>query len=229
MKRSILDYKNTEILISPSILASDFANLESELERISTAEMVHLDVMDGHFVPNISFGIPVIKSLRKKSDAIFDAHLMIMHPQKYIDQFAEAGADHITVHVESDGEVDEWIRQIKDNGCTVGLSVKPNTPASEVIPYLNKIDMVLVMTVEPGFGGQKFMADMMPKVREIRDAISRLGKNIHLQVDGGVSVETAPTVAEAGANSFVAGTAVFGYPDGAQKAISLMKQNKELL
>jgi len=152
MKKRLEEFSNKETLISPSILAADFANLESEVKRIKTADMVHLDVMDGHFVPNISYGVPVIASLREKTDMLFDAHLMISHPHKYIDSFAKAGADAITVHVESDGDVTEWIQQIRAAGCSVGLSVKPNTPASEVIPYLNEIDMVLVMTVEPGFG-----------------------------------------------------------------------------
>jgi len=229
MSRSLQDLSNEEILISPSILAADFANLEPEIKRVATAEMLHLDVMDGHFVPNISYGVPVIQSLREKSDMLFDAHLMISHPQKYIEIFAKAGADHITVHVESDGDVNEWIKQIRDAGCTVGLSVKPGTPASEVIPYLNEIDMVLVMTVEPGFGGQKFMDDMMPKIREIRAAIKETGRNVHIQVDGGISAETAPIVAEAGANSLVAGTAIFKYAEGADVAISKMKSNKHLL
>lgn len=229
MTRSLQELSNQEILISPSVLAADFANLESEVKRVTTAEMLHLDVMDGHFVPNISYGVPVIQSLRDKTDMLFDAHLMISHPQKYIEVFAKAGADNITVHIESDGDVNEWIKQIRDAGCTVGLSVKPGTPASAVIPYLNEIDMVLIMTVEPGFGGQKFMSDMMPKVREIRAAIKETGRNVHIQVDGGVSVETAPTVIEAGANSLVAGTAVFKYEDGADVAISKMKSNKHLL
>lgn len=229
MSRSLQDLSNEEILISPSILAADFANLEPEIKRVKTAEMLHLDVMDGHFVPNISYGVPVIQSLRDKSDMLFDAHLMISHPQKYIDIFAKAGADHITVHVESDGDIDEWIQQIRNAGCTVGLSVKPGTPASEVIPYLSEIDMVLVMTVEPGFGGQKFMNDMMPKVREIRAAIKETGRNVHIQVDGGISVDTAPIVVEAGANSLVAGTAIFKYEEGADVAIGKMKSNKHLL
>ena len=229
MTRSLLDYSNNEILISPSLLAADFANLESEIKSVKSAEMLHLDVMDGHFVPNISYGAPVIKALRDKTDMIFDAHLMISHPQKYIESFAKAGVDHITVHVESDGDVNEWIQQIRDAGCTVGLSVKPNTPISEILPYINEIDMVLIMTVEPGFGGQKFMHDMMAKVKEVREAIDKCGRNVHIQVDGGVSVETAPIVAKAGANSFVAGTAVFKYADGADKAIAIMKTNKDVL
>ena len=229
MSRSLQELSNREILIAPSILASDFANLESEMLRVSSAEILHLDVMDGHFVPNISFGVPVIQALRSKSDMLFDAHLMISHPQQYIEIFAKAGADNITVHVESDGDINQWIKQIRAAGCTVGLSVKPNTPASEVIPYLNEIDMVLVMTVEPGFGGQKFMTDMMPKVREIRAAIVATGRNVHIQVDGGISVDTAPIVAEAGANSLVAGTAIFKYEAGAEVAIQSMKENKSLL
>jgi ribulose-phosphate 3-epimerase len=182
--------------------------------------------MDGHFVPNISFGVPVIKSLRKATDIFFDAHLMIMHPQKYIKQFAEAGADHITVHIEADGDPNEWIDMIKSYGCSVGLSLKPNTPYESIIPYLDKVDMILVMTVEPGFGGQSFMGDMMEKVTAIRKEITKLGKNIHLQVDGGISIDTAPIVTKAGANSLVAGTAIFRYKDGADSAISEMKKNK---
>ena len=229
MRKSLKELSNNEILISPSLLAADFANLESEVKRVQTAEMLHLDVMDGHFVPNISYGVPVIQSLRNKTDMIFDAHLMISHPHKYIDIFAKAGVDHITVHVESDGDINEWIKQIKDAGCTVGLSVKPNTPVSEIYPYLSEIDMVLIMTVEPGFGGQKFMHDMMSKIKDVKSEIVKIGKNIHIQVDGGVSVDTAPIVVEAGANSLVAGTAVFKFKEGTDVAIAKMKTNKHLL
>lgn len=225
MRSSLQNISSSNILISPSILAADFANLESEIKRVETADMLHLDVMDGHFVPNISYGVPVIQSLRSKTDMLFDAHLMISHPHKYIDIFAKAGADHITVHVESDGDVNEWIKQIRDAGCSVGLSVKPNTPAIEVIPYLNEIDMVLVMTVEPGFGGQKFMNDMMPKIKEIRSAIEKIGRNVHIQVDGGISIDTAPIAIEAGANSLVAGTAIFKFSEGADVSIRKMRTN----
>lgn len=211
-----------DIKISPSMLSADFANLEKDLKRCEEAgaELIHLDVMDGHFVPNITIGAPVIKAMKKVSNVPFDVHLMISEPLKYIEDFADAGADIITFHVESDSDVNETIDKIIECGCKPSLSVKPNTPIEAVYPYVDKLSMVLVMTVEPGFGGQSFMADMMPKIEKLRADYP----DLDIQVDGGVNTETVKTCAKAGANIFVAGSAVFKSDDMAQ-TISLLKEN----
>ncbi|MCM1544132.1 MAG: ribulose-phosphate 3-epimerase, partial [Ruminococcus sp.] len=170
-------------------------------------------VMDGHFVPNITLGAPIVKCMRKCSDLVFDVHLMISDPKKYIPDFVKAGADVITFHIESDSPVEETIDLIRESGCVASLSVKPGTPVEEVFPYLDKLGMVLVMTVEPGFGGQGFMADMMPKVTALRKEIDRRNLNVDIQVDGGVSLKTVEQCAQAGANVLVAGSAIFGSDD----------------
>ena len=202
-------------MISPSILASDFSNLSKAFDDMKNAkaEMAHIDVMDGVFVPNISIGVPVVKSMRPKSDLIFDVHLMIIDPVKYIKPFADAGADMITFHIESESDVKETITAIKNAGKKAGIALKPKTPATAVFPYLNDIDMVLVMTVEPGFGGQKFMSDMMPKLREIKEECEKRNLDMLLQVDGGIDDKTAPVVRENGANVLVAGTYFFKAED----------------
>lgn len=211
------------IKISPSVLASDFSKLGEEAVRMekSGSDMLHLDVMDGRFVPNISFGAPVIKAIRDKTDIIFDVHLMIDEPLKYIEDFAKAGADIITFHIESSSPVDETVEKILSCGCKAGISIKPATPAEELFPYLEGLSMVLVMTVEPGFGGQSFMADMMPKVTSLRKEIERRGLDIDIQVDGGIKDSTISVAASAGANAFVAGSAVFGAEDAAREISSL--------
>ncbi len=209
-----------EIKIAPSVLAADYANLETELKKCSDAQYIHLDVMDGHFVPNISIGAPVIKAIKAVTKVPFDVHLMISEPLRYIDDFADAGADIICFHIESESDTQKTIDKIIESGCKAAVALKPKTPASAVIPYIDKLAMVLVMTVEPGFGGQSFMADMMPKIEEIRKA----APDIDIEVDGGINAETIKTAAAVGANVFVAGSAVFKSEDP-QKTIETLKEN----
>ena len=212
------------IKIAPSILSADFANLERDIHRISTADYVHVDVMDGVFVPNISIGIPVVQSIRKVTDMFLDVHLMIVEPVRYVEQFCDAGADLVTVHVESDTEenIHAAIDKIHAKGKKAGIVLKPKTPAEAALPFLEKVELILVMTVEPGFGGQKFMADMMPKISALREECEKRSIDIEIQVDGGISAKTIEEPARRGATVFVAGSAVFGAADPA-KAIAEMK------
>lgn len=202
--------------LSPSILAADFARLGEECRQVldAGADMLHFDVMDGCFVPNISFGVPVLQSLHKAlPDAFYDVHLMIRRPLDYVDAFVKAGASCITFHLESESDAGETIDAIHAAGCKAGLSIKPGTPAEAVLPFLDRLDLILVMSVEPGFGGQKFMADMMPKVSAIRRWIDEKNPGCELEVDGGVDPVTCKTCIAAGANVLVAGSAVYKADD----------------
>ena len=208
------------IKVAPSILSADFAKLGAEVEeiRLGGADYVHYDVMDGRFVPNISIGIPVLKSLRRATEMFIDAHLMIVEPIRYAEAFCKAGADLVNVHVEADAEekILAALNAVKSLGKKSGVTLKPGTPAEAALPYLDLVDLVLVMTVEPGFGGQSFMADMLPKIEKIRGWIDERGLACELEVDGGIDPSTAALVKRAGADVLVAGSAVFGRTDRAQ-------------
>lgn len=208
--------------ISPSILASDYANLQSELDRISTSDMIHIDVMDGHFVPNISIGAPVVAACNKVCNVPFDVHLMISNPLDYVEDFAKAGADIICFHTECDSDTEQTIDKILSLGKKAALAIKPATQIDEVVKYLDKISMVLVMTVEPGFGGQSFMESTMPKI----EAIRKINPDIDIEVDGGINADTVKIAAKAGANVFVAGSAVFKSENPAE-TIALLKKNAQ--
>ena len=207
------------IKIAPSILSADFAVLGAECADVERAgaELLHVDVMDGMFVPNISLGIPVIQSLRKATKMFLDVHLMIEQPVRYAEAFCRAGADLVNFHVESDTEENTLraIELVRAQGKKVGVTLKPKTPAEAVLPYLGLVDLILIMTVEPGFGGQRFMEDMLPKIRQVRALVDEKAPGTEIEVDGGIDAATAPLVTEAGANVLVAGSAVFGKADRA--------------
>lgn len=207
------------VKISPSVLTADFTKLGEAIKELDFAktDMLHLDVMDGIFVPNISFGMPVVKSIREITETILDVHLMIDRPHRYIEEFAKSGADIIGFHTEANSPIEETLDKIHSLGCKTCLTIKPKTPAEDVFPYLEKCDMVLVMSVEPGFGGQKFMSEVLPKVTAIRQKANEMGLDIDIEIDGGINLDTAPLAVKAGANVLVAGNVIFSAEDKAQR------------
>ena len=204
-------------ILSPSILSADYMHFHEDMDRTKAdgAKWLHVDIMDGQFVPNMSFGYAWVKSMRKITDLVLDVHLMIDRPIRYVEEFCKAGADYLTIHVEADTPENTMaaIEKIRSMGVKPGIVIKPKTPAEAIAPYLDKVDLVLVMTVEPGFGGQKFMADMMPKLRQLRAMLDAVNPGCHLEVDGGVDAVTAEVCKENGANVLVAGSAFYGAAD----------------
>ena len=198
-------------ILSPSILSADFTKLGEEIETIDNAgaEYIHVDVMDGMFVPSISYGMPVIKSIRKSTGKVFDVHFMIREPIRYIADFAASGADMITVHVEACSDVVATIEKIREYKLKVGITLNPDTPVSAIKPYLNRVDMVLIMSVNPGFGGQKFITSSVDKIKEVKRLRDELNLSYDIEVDGGINIDNLATVLEAGANVIVAGSAIF--------------------
>ena len=203
------------IKIAPSILSADFANLERDIKKVSSADYLHVDVMDGAFVPNITIGVPVVKSIRQCTDMFLDVHLMVEKPVRYVEAFAKAGADLLSVHLEADHptRIAEALKLMGECGVKKAVALRPITKAEAVLPYIEELDMVLVMTVEPGFGGQAFMENQLDTIRKVRSIIEQYNPACELEVDGGVAPKTAPLVTEAGANVLVAGSAVYGAAD----------------
>jgi len=216
--------KMSKRIISPSLLAADFTNLQSEIEMLdkSEAEWLHLDIMDGVFVPNITFGMPVIKQMRKHSDKVFDVHLMIIDPDRYIEDFAKAGADILVVHYEACIHLHRTIQQIKANGMKAGVSLNPHTPVSVLSEVLADLDVVLIMSVNPGFGGQKFIENTYSKIKDLVKLKKEKGSNAIIEIDGGVNTTILPKLEEAGAEAFVAGSFVFNSEDPKQTISDLL-------
>ena len=213
------------IKIAPSILSADFCNLEREIARISSADWLHVDVMDGHFVPNLTIGMPVVKAIRAKTDLFLDVHLMIDKPARYIEAFAEAGADLLSVHLEAahPTQIQAALDRMGRCGVQKGIALRPITSADAVLPYIEQLDMILLMTVEPGFGGQAFMPHQLETIRQVRQHIERLNPACDLQVDGGIDLRTAKLVKAAGANVLVAGSAIYGAENPARMIEAMRK------
>ena len=217
------------ILIAPSLLSADTANLQEELRRIESAgcEWVHIDIFDGRFAPNLSFGPKLVQDLRKRASLFLDLHLMLHDPAPWVERFA--GADQITVHIEAADDIQPALDAVRNAGCKVGLALKPDSPAEAAFPYLDQIDLLLPMTVQPGFSGQRFMPEVLPKIADLRDEMNRRGANPVMQADGGVSVQTAPDLARAGVTAFVAGSALFNAPDFARAAQNIRQAAQNAL
>ncbi len=222
----LTELPNDCVTVAPSILSADFSRLGRAISETEAAgaEVIHIDVMDGHFVPNLTIGPVVVKAVRQASSRPFDVHLMLTHPDRYVAAFADAGADHITFHVESEADIPRTLEQIRDLGCSTGLCLKPATPAASLAPYMGLLDLVLIMSVEPGFGGQAFMADMLPKIRDVKQMIGHSGRSIHLQVDGGIDCDTGRRVVGAGANMLVAGSSLYGAAEGLDRAVPALRE-----
>ena len=223
---NVFDIPLDKISVAPSLLAADFGDLNKEIARVESAgaEILHLDIMDGHFVPNITTGPMVIKAIRPHSKLFFDAHLMIEEPLRYAPEYVKAGADLITFHIETEKDPAATIAELRKLGCHVGASIKPKTAVEAVLPYLELLDLVLIMSVEPGFGGQSFMPEVLPKCTRIHEERRKRNLKLHIEIDGGIDAVTVHRAAAAGANMMVAGTAVFGHADGAAKAIELLRR-----
>ncbi len=207
-----LETHSESVIVSPSLLSCDFAHIAREVSAVTKAgaDWLHVDVMDGHFVNNITIGPPVVKAIKKVAEIPLDVHLMIEEPEKYVDEFIKAGSDYLTIHVESTQKPLDVLRQIKAQNVNPGITLRPRTNLSEILPYLDDVSMVLIMTVEPGFGGQSFMNDQVQKIKDLKKEIQNRGLDIHIEVDGGINQETAKICRDAGANVFVAGSYIFG-------------------
>jgi ribulose-phosphate 3-epimerase len=231
MTHNITNFSNSKLLIAPSILAADFGKLGEEIKRVEEcgADIIHIDVMDGHFVPNLTLGPPLVAAVRKYSSLPFDVHLMLTNPLNFVQPFADAGADHITFHIECSDDIGNVFDKIKQCGCSAGLSLKPNTSPDKIFKWLDKTAMVLVMTVEPGFGGQSFIRSVLPKIEKIREFISKNSIHSHLEVDGGIDGQTVSDVVSAGANVLVAGSSIFRFSRGIKEAITTLKKAEQYI